>query len=377
MDNGHEILPADRMPRNDSPPAPLALVTQRAAPVEPRRVLFFGKNMARSRCTGGLVHALRMHGLDVKWLNLATLRRWLGSERALRWARATYRSYRPDFVFVFCRDLSVVLLDEFRAEVPVVLWVEEPLDDLDAPMMDYMRRADLVCLSNPAHCQTLAQHGVDGMIFQMSGFSPTFHYPLKKQEPKRDVVFIGGPGRNGQRAEFLAQVSRECATEIYGVGWEEYKLKYPWLQVRRPVKVRGFRQLCATSRIVLGLNQVNCDPHYFSNRTFLTLACRAFHLTHYVPGLEQVFENGKHLVWYHSAEECARLIHALRNEPERRQTIAQAGHELVLERHQYRHRITEVLRALREGVPAGNEAQVILHPAHRSRQLSVESSPAR
>ena len=50
---------------------------------------------------------------------------------------------------------------------------------------------------------------------------------------------------------------------------------------------------------------------YFSNRTFLTLAAGGFHLTHYVPGLETMFENHRHLVWYRSDEECLELIRLL------------------------------------------------------------------
>lgn len=343
-------------------PRPLTGLRERLPPgFRPKRVLFFGKNMARSRCTGGLVDALERHGLEVRWLNLATMRRWVGMNHAVRKARRIFTEFAPDMVFVFCRDLPQVLLEEFGQKVPTVLWVEEPLDDLDATHAEYMRRADLVCLSNPAKRSWLAERGVRNMMFLMSGFSPRFHYPVRGRQ-RRDVVFIGGPGRNGQRASFLAEISEHCSTEVFGAGWEPYRRKYSSLRIGWPVKVAGFRRLCATSRIVLGLNQVNEDPHYFSNRTFLTLACRAFHLTRYVPGLEDVFRDGQHLVWYRDAEECIdKIRHYLGNETERLR-IASAGQEFALAHHQYRHRISKILTALGEGQSLGDQSQSLVSP---------------
>ena len=88
---------------------------------EIRRVLFYGKSMSRTRCTGALVDALREHGLEVRWRNLATLRRWFGRDIAARLARAEFRQFRPDLVFVFFRDLPRALLAEFRKHASVVL----------------------------------------------------------------------------------------------------------------------------------------------------------------------------------------------------------------------------------------------------------------
>ena len=309
-----------------------------------RRVLFFGKNMSRRRCTGALVDALESHGLRVKWVNMATLRRWIGNKRSLRRADRLFQAFQPDLVFVFCRDLPMPLLRRFRASAPVVSWVEEPLDDLDTSMVDYLKQVDLVCLSNPGYRDLLTRAGVPRVEFLMSGFSPRYHAPLRPIRPVRDVVFIGGPGRNGQRAQFLAEVSDHFETEIFGVtaDWQPWLKDYPQLRVRRPVDNVQFRRLCATSRIVLGLNQVNNDPLYFSNRTFLTLACKGFHLTHYVPGLETVFEDGEHLSWYRDTDECFAKIDRYLSTDDKRRRISEQGHALVYGEHQYFHRVARI-----------------------------------
>ncbi len=326
----------------------------------PKRVLFVGKNMSRSRCSGGLVEAIERHGLAVRWINLATMRRWVGRDGSLKLARRVHTRFAPDIVFVFCRDLPQILVEEFRVDTPIVVWVEEPLADLDPGFARYLALADLVCLSNPTRAQWLADHGVRNMIFLMSGFSPRFHYPLPPRRPRRDVLFVGGPGAGGQRAPLLAEVARHFDLEVRGPGWDAYRERYPHLRVGRPIDNAGFRRVCASSRIVLGMNQVNGDYLYFSNRTFLTLACRAFHLTHYVPGLETVFTDGRHLAWYRDTEECLTQLRRYLDDARGREQIAAEGHALVMARHQYFHRFSGILEALASGLTRHFDTPTIL-----------------
>jgi spore maturation protein CgeB len=321
--------------------------------------LFFGKNMSRTRATGGLVEALESHGLDVKWMNMATLRRWLGPRRALSWARGTFERYSPDLVFVFCRDLPLELLREFRRTVRTVIWVEEPLDDIGQAHVDYFAEAHAVFMTNPSKFEWLRERGVAHTSFVMDAFSSSFHYPVSARDQLRDVVFIGGPGREGQRAEFLAEVARHVELEIYGRGWQPWRRRYPWLRVRGSVRAPAYRRLCATSRIVLGLNQVNDDPLYFSNRTFFSLGCKGFHLTHYVPQLETVFTNGEHLAWYDGLDDCLVQIFHYLARPDERDRIANAGYELVCASHQFRARVAEILRFLASGQTSAQPEIVI------------------
>lgn len=316
---------------------------------EIRRVLFYGKSMSRTRCSGALVSALREHGLEVRWRNLATVRRWIGRELSLRFARAEFRRYQPDLVFVFFRDLPPSLLAEFRRHARVVLWCEEALEDPDASVVDYFAQADLVCMSNPSRFHWLREQGLDNMLFAMSGFSPDFHRPARSQPPVRDVAFIGGPGRHGQRARFLARVSERFDTEVFGLHWERWLPHHPRLRVRGKVNPRGYAQVCASSRIVLGINEVNDEDCYFSNRTFLTLACGGFHLTHYVPQLERVFRDGEHLVWFRDQDQALQRIGEWLERDEERARVAAAGHDLVMKHHRYYHRIARVLQVLRTG----------------------------
>ena len=334
------------------------LLTERTGPV--RRVMFFGKSMSRTRCTGALVDALERHGVEVRWRNMVTLRRWFGQALANRLARAEFRRFRPDTVFVFYRDLPLLLASEFRQSARLVIWCEEALENLDESIIDYFAQADLVCMSNPQRFAWLRERGLDNMVFLMSGFSPRYHRAAPKQPFLRDVAFIGSPGRRGQRAEFLAQIGKRFHTEVFGLHWERWPHLCQDLRVHAPIDNRRYAKVCATSRIVIGLNEVNDDSYYFSNRTFLTLACGGFHLTHYVPKLENVFKHGEHLAWYRNEDEALQQIEHWLPRDDERARVAAGGHGEVMQHHQYFHRVARILHCLKEGVPKATGPDVDL-----------------
>lgn len=336
-----------------------------------RRVMFFGKSMSRSRTTGGLVDGLRANGVDVWWRNFAKLRRRFGSSWAIRKLRREFARWQPDLVFVFCMDLPRVLLDEFSERTRVVQWVEELCLIGPETQIDYMRPADLVCLSNPSLLSTVRERGLDNACFEMSGFSPRFHYPVGPRAATRDVAFIGGPGRDGGRADFILRIADRHVIDVFGVGWGPWLGAHPNLRVNRPVGPRGFRRVCAESRIVIGMNQLGGAPRYFSNRIWQTLGCGAFHLTGFEPEIDQVFARGEHLDWFVDDEDASDLIERYLPDEAARSRIAEAGHRLALEQHQYRHRIESVLARLTDAPRAENLPRLVDDQAPSYRQPAV------
>jgi spore maturation protein CgeB len=165
------------------------------------------------------------------------------------------------------------------------------------------------------------------------------------------VAFIGGPGRRGQRAAFLARIAERFDTEVFGQHWNRWSHTTGKAQLHGMVKNRGYAQICATSRIVLGVNEINDDAYYFSNRTFLTLACGGFHLTHYVPSLEKVFGNGEHLAWFRDEDDAMEKIAYWLQRDDERARVAAGGHAEVMEHHRYYHRVSRILHWLQSGLP--------------------------
>ncbi|MGC6489594.1 MAG: glycosyltransferase family protein, partial [Planctomycetota bacterium] len=103
-------------------------------------------------------------------------------------------------------------------------------------------------------------------------------------------------------------------------------------------------------KIVLGVNEVNEDEFYCSNRTFLTMACGAFHLTHYVPRLDEVFVDGEHLAYYRDEDDALAQIAAWLPKSGERARVAASGHAQVMAHHQYYHRVARILHWLEHGL---------------------------
>ncbi len=105
-------------------------------------------------------------------------------------------------------------------------------------------------------------------------------------------------------------------------------------------------KICQAANVVLGINTINTVERYFSNRTYLTLASGGFHLTHYVPGLETMFQNHRHLVWYRDDDECLELLDHYLPRDEARRQIARAGRAWTRRRYGMRRQVNKMLAIL-------------------------------
>ncbi|MFI5322338.1 MAG: glycosyltransferase [Thermodesulfobacteriota bacterium] len=150
-----------------------------------------------------------------------------------------------------------------------------------------------------------------------------------------------------EREGFLKRVSERFDLKIWGPqgvrdARERWGAGYP--AVEWPAYNAELVSVCEGADIVLGTNTTNSVECYFSNRTFITLASGGFHLTHYVPGLETMFENRKHLVWYDTEEECFRLIDYYLQRPGLRRRIALEGRTWVRRRYSMTRQVNKMLR---------------------------------
>ena len=118
-----------------------------------------------------------------------------------------------------------------------------------------------------------------------------------------------------------------------------------------------FARACFNADIVLGLNDNNKIRDYFSLRTAFTLASRGFHVTSYVPGLENWFVNGTHLAWFRVARkklppwrtdysDCIRVIRHYLEKPEERRRIALAGQKHVYAYFTWEYQLGKVVEKL-------------------------------
>jgi spore maturation protein CgeB len=172
-----------------------------------------------------------------------------------------------------------------------------------------------------------------------------------------DVAFIGNvfhpPVPDAElalrRYALLCKIAGRHTLKVWGPQGDpqtQVKWECPAPLIRWPAFHEETVKICQAARIVLGINTVNTVERYFSNRTYLTLASGGFHLTHYVPGLETMFQNHRHLVWYRDDAECLDLLDYYLPREDTRREIARAGRQWTRRRYSMRRQVGKILAIL-------------------------------
>jgi spore maturation protein CgeB len=115
------------------------------------------------------------------------------------------------------------------------------------------------------------------------------------------------------------------------------------------VTPRRYGLVCRGAKIIIGADITDKVEGYWSNRLWLTLGCGGFFLTAYVRGMENFFENKRHLVWYHSETECLSLAEEYLAKPDSRHKIARQGYHLVHEHHTFHHFVQRAISLYTQG----------------------------
>lgn len=147
---------------------------------------------------------------------------------------------------------------------------------------------------------------------------------------------------NESRVTLTCRLGERHTVKVYGKSWREFGLK----AALKTVTPRGYCLICNGAKIVLGADFTSAVEGYWSNRLWLTLGCGGFFLTRYVRGMDNFFENRKHLVWYHNERECLELAGEYLSKPQARKKIALAGYHLVHQHHTYHHFVERVIRLI-------------------------------
>ena len=278
---------------------------------------------------------------------------------------AAVRQARPDAVIGLKMDgLGAEALARVRRSgVPILLWqVDCFTDRIPGWIAPLVREASVVAVTAHGMVPAYARLGETPVHWVMEGAHlpsfPAVRLPAATRALyASEVAFVGGLGQPpvrdarlaGRRLSLLTRLGRHFDVTVWGpqtpAAIRRAKGR-PFTLRRWPAYNDELSRVCRATAIMLGVNTINTVPQYFSNRTFLTLAARGFHLTHYVPGLEALFENHRHLVWFKDDRECEALCRYYLSRPDARARIARAGHRRVVTRWSLTMQAQRLLEAL-------------------------------
>ena len=132
------------------------------------------------------------------------------------------------------------------------------------------------------------------------------------------MLFVGklkhsGPGQDPARWELIERLAAEQQLTVWGsLG-------------RPPIKGLAYLQAICGTDMALSVNAYNDVRMYHSDRLVHLTGCGAFVLAKRVPDSELLFEDGRHLCYFDSYEQCVELIERYADDAAARDKIAAAG----------------------------------------------------
>ncbi len=166
-------------------------------------------------------------------------------------------------------------------------------------------------------------------------------------ERKHDVIFVGSKGYHPewnyrpQLIDWLRDFMRNGFVHVGGDG------------DTGTLRGQALNQMYANSNIAIGDSLcINFDyPHYWSDRVYETLGRGGFMIHPYIKGMEEHFEDKKHLVFYefNNFDDLRAKIDYYLDHDDEREAIRLAGHEHVKNNHTYKHRWATIIKEVSDG----------------------------
>jgi len=306
------------------------------------RIVFFGKSKARTRETRFMVKGLRQLGKQTLSLNVPSIRRKLFGRDLSSVLLGKVDKFQPHLVISYSKDAPEQVLQSLQGRIPTAMfWPDyvEPLE-ADEQLLRKGRLVDVFLMTNKGLHDRLVELGIRRPVFCPQACDDHEHRRIRARRRywKSDVAFIGRP-HSAFRTEIIKAVHEKFHLKVWGGDWRHLGIP----SIRRDIHPREYAKICSGAKIVLGCDFTNRVECYFSFRTWIVLGCGGFLLTNYVPGLETIFRNREHLVWYKDSAECVALIEYYLAHDEERQRIGEQGFEFVHRTRNYRVMMREMI----------------------------------
>lgn len=163
------------------------------------------------------------------------------------------------------------------------------------------------------------------------------------QALENEVIFVGSKGYHEEwkyRPQLIDWLKAAYGDKFKHFGGDGLGVK----------RGQELNDLYAKTKVVVGDSLcINFDyPHYWSDRVYETLGRGGFLIHPYIKGMEEHFEDGKHLVFYKFGdfEDLKAKIDYYLTHDDEREAIRIAGHEHVKKYHTYMHRWDQILSEL-------------------------------
>lgn len=257
---------------------------------------------------------------------------------------AQVREFEPDVLYF--QDVSLAtgnLLEMLRPHAGLVAGqIASPM-----PPQTDLTGIDLLFSSFPHFVEQFRIQG-KAAWYQPLAFEPRILQWLHPSERKYPVTFVGGLSpHHGKGLEQLTAIAAQEPFDVWGYGAQQLPSDSPLLEHHHG-EVWGLDMFNILRQSAITLNRhIDVAGDYANNmRLFEATGCGALLITDYRSNLHRLFEIGREVVAYRSAEEAAGLISYYRAYPDEAAEIAAAGQRRTLRDHTYTARMAQTAEIL-------------------------------
>lgn len=183
------------------------------------------------------------------------------------------------------------------------------------------KKADYVFVAQKQAVERMKKDGIENPIWLPHAVETLAYPKIDLLTKKYDVCFVGHVNSQN-RIDALDGLFREFPNFYYGQRlFEDAARKF------------------AESKIVFNISMTDD----INMRTFEAMATGSFLLTNWIPTIEELFQDKKHLVLYRSHDEMIDLAKYYLAHDSEREAIAKAGYEEVIKNHTIQNRVNVIL----------------------------------
>ena len=267
--------------------------------------------------------------------------------------RQYFKKYKPDYLIFggyAPKYFNIISALCKKHGVGFIYWaIEDPVGFNNTLFL--AQKADYVFTTTAECIPRYKQHGIKASLL-MFACNPDYHKAgVFCPEYAADLVLAASCYHwkaRKQGYESILDAAKESGFDlkVWGAGWQK-KSAQPILG--NPSYYCGYfpngrlPDLCASVKIVLGIQCDDTSKTQTSMRPYEVLGCRGFHLTQWTKATAHIFKDGRHLVTAQTKEEALKKIKYYIAHPSNRAKIAIQGQAFVYKHHTYERRVKDII----------------------------------
>lgn len=268
-------------------------------------------------------------------------------------------SFKPDWAFLQLQTTDIIKarsISKLREMLPRCV-VSHWMGDIRATIDDYLasvcRTTHMTLTSSKGYLPMYLEVGApeahylqigldwEASVAEQPSWTPPFNVP--------EAVFVGNcytpPFPGWQEREGAVRTLKAAGVDIgvIGDGWGVNGIK-----ALGRCSVEQQIHIWKRAKVCVSVNHFPDVAGYYSDRHLTALLSGTPVVCRYIPRLEEEFENGKHLLWYHTEEELVAHVKTLLADEGLRKRLGAAGRAEAISNHTWFSRILKILPRVEE-----------------------------